>query len=267
MIRLFHVSEEPDIAEFEPRPVGSWDPRVSGLAVWAIDEAHLPNYLLPRDCPRVTHTCDTQTTLADRERFFGVSRAARIVAIEPAWLDSALHSPIRLYEMPTMDLRIARRARGAFHRKGARRSHLRAPDRSAVVGNADARCRVADREGPTGAAQDGRELKPQLFKYAAHERQHTALNIPAMQRALGRDLTNPAADELPQLSRSGYFVSFPLHPSSASNWYSGKVSLCNQSIPGRDAMWKRNSHPGSRDIKHIHRKPRRDDSMVAIVLG
>ena len=51
MPRLFHVSEDPTIARFEPRPVASPDSGVTGDAVWAVAESHLPNYLLPRDCP------------------------------------------------------------------------------------------------------------------------------------------------------------------------------------------------------------------------
>jgi hypothetical protein len=53
-LRLFHVSEEPGIHTFEPRPA----PRrsnVKGDVVWAVDELRLPNYLLPRACPRVTY--------------------------------------------------------------------------------------------------------------------------------------------------------------------------------------------------------------------
>lgn len=97
---LFHISEEPGISLFEPRLVGGWDRRVDGLAVWAIDEEHLPNYLLPRDCPRVTYVCDASTTQADREHFFGASTARRIIAIEPAWIERAVSTPIYLYDMP-----------------------------------------------------------------------------------------------------------------------------------------------------------------------
>ena len=52
MRRLFHVSEDPAIEDFHPRP-SSVAPEV-GPIVWAVAESHLPNYLLPRDCPRVT---------------------------------------------------------------------------------------------------------------------------------------------------------------------------------------------------------------------
>ena len=47
---LFHVSEEFGIDRFEPRP----SEYVSGFVVWAIDTDRLRNYLLPRECPRVT---------------------------------------------------------------------------------------------------------------------------------------------------------------------------------------------------------------------
>ena len=51
MRALYHVSEEPDIQEFVPRR----SEEAGDVVVWAIDEAHLRNYLVPRDCPRVTY--------------------------------------------------------------------------------------------------------------------------------------------------------------------------------------------------------------------
>ena len=44
---VYHVSEEPGIELFEPRPIDA-----SGDSfVWAIDDEHLRNYLVPRECP------------------------------------------------------------------------------------------------------------------------------------------------------------------------------------------------------------------------
>jgi Family of unknown function (DUF6886) len=100
MWRLFHISDQPGIAQFDPRPVNGLDLRVSDDAVWAIDEPHLPNYLVPRDCPRVTYVCDARTSTVDRQHFFGPSRARRIIAIEPRWLERAMTEPIFVYEMP-----------------------------------------------------------------------------------------------------------------------------------------------------------------------
>jgi hypothetical protein len=48
---LFHVSEDSGIERFEPRPSRYADEPV----VWAIDADRLRNYLLPRQCPRVTY--------------------------------------------------------------------------------------------------------------------------------------------------------------------------------------------------------------------
>jgi hypothetical protein len=45
---LFHVSEEPGIERFEPRP----SEYAGEPAVWAIDAERLRNYLVPRECPR-----------------------------------------------------------------------------------------------------------------------------------------------------------------------------------------------------------------------
>jgi hypothetical protein len=78
---LFHVSEESGIEQFEPRPSQYADEPV----VWAIDADRVRNYLLPRECPRVTYYAGRETTAADVERFLGSSPA--VIAVETAWLE------------------------------------------------------------------------------------------------------------------------------------------------------------------------------------
>ena len=100
MPTLFHVSEEKGIERFIPRPPPSSDAGVAGDAVWAIDEAHLPNYLLPRDCPRVTYGVGARTAPGELARFFGASRAKRVVAIEEAWRTRIAQCRLYLYRLP-----------------------------------------------------------------------------------------------------------------------------------------------------------------------
>jgi hypothetical protein len=49
---VWHFSEEPGIAQFEPRTGAAGAP--DEALVWAIDAEHAPSYWFPRDCPRVT---------------------------------------------------------------------------------------------------------------------------------------------------------------------------------------------------------------------
>ncbi len=100
-LRLFHASEDPDIQLFEPRPAPSPDSGVQGNAVWAIDEIHLPNYLLPRDCPRVAFAAAEQTSPEDKLHFFQGTSASRVIAIEANWLDKVQACHLYLYEFPT----------------------------------------------------------------------------------------------------------------------------------------------------------------------
>ena len=51
--RLFHISEEGGIDQFDPRPSPSFFAEIKGDVVFAISGKLLHNYLLPRDCPRV----------------------------------------------------------------------------------------------------------------------------------------------------------------------------------------------------------------------
>lgn len=97
---LFHVSETDGIAHFEPRPPR---PRVGapeGARVWAIDDAHLHTYLLPRDCPRITFWRKADSAERDVLRFLGSTTARHVLCIESGWLARAMNHRLYIYEMP-----------------------------------------------------------------------------------------------------------------------------------------------------------------------
>ncbi len=96
--RLFHVSEEADISVFEPRPSPSFFEAIKGDVVFAISEALLHNYLLPRDCPRVTFYATAQTTLADRVKFIGPSIAKNVIVVESGWYQRIKNTTLYCYE-------------------------------------------------------------------------------------------------------------------------------------------------------------------------
>jgi hypothetical protein len=91
---LFHISEEANINRFEPRP----SEYTIEPVVWAIDAAHLRNYLVPRECPRVTFHAGSETTSADLERFLGPSSA--VVAVEGGWLERLRSCRLYCYHLP-----------------------------------------------------------------------------------------------------------------------------------------------------------------------
>jgi hypothetical protein len=91
---LFHVSQESGIELFEPRPSQFSDEPV----VWAVDADRLRNYLVPRECPRVTYYAGRETTAADEERFLGSSPA--VIAIESAWLARVRSCRLYCYYLP-----------------------------------------------------------------------------------------------------------------------------------------------------------------------
>ena len=92
---LFHVSEESGIKSFEPRA----SEYASEPVVWAIDDERLCNYLVPRDCPRVTFYAGRKTTMADVERFLGSSSA--VVAVESRWLERLRSCRLYCYYLPS----------------------------------------------------------------------------------------------------------------------------------------------------------------------
>ncbi len=93
---LFHVSEHAGIEVFTPRPHLSFPDGV----VWAIDDARLHTYLLPRDCPRIAIFTREFTTKEDRLRFMGSTTAPAVLAIESAWLARAVQHRIFVYALP-----------------------------------------------------------------------------------------------------------------------------------------------------------------------
>lgn len=93
--RLFHVSEEAGIVRFAPRPPPSPDAGVVGDAVWAVDEQHLANFLLPRDCPRICFRAKAET-LPEHRKLLG--EADQVVAFEAAWLDRVRACTLQIYE-------------------------------------------------------------------------------------------------------------------------------------------------------------------------
>jgi hypothetical protein len=91
---LFHISEDAGIERFDPRP----SEYTTSPVVWSIDGDRLRNYLVPRDCPRVTFYSGPQTTPDDRERFLGTSHA--VVAIEQPWVERLRSSRLFCYHLP-----------------------------------------------------------------------------------------------------------------------------------------------------------------------
>jgi hypothetical protein len=113
-VRLFHFSEDPAIARFDPRsvrvpverpPGKEW---LNGVLVWAIDDAHGFLYLFPRECPRVLLWPTPATTEADRERWLAGSTGRAIAYIEQAWADRMAAAAINRYELPTNTFEDAR---------------------------------------------------------------------------------------------------------------------------------------------------------------
>ena len=101
---LFHVSEDGAIGRFDPRPLSSGAVEIAPeeRVVWAIDAAHLHNYLLPRDCPRVTFYAplDRAPAATDAEPLLAGTTASRVIAVESAWLERIRSTPLFCYELP-----------------------------------------------------------------------------------------------------------------------------------------------------------------------
>ena len=104
MAEVFHFSEDPTIAVFEPRPVRVPAQRppgqdwLNGPLVWAIDAWHAPLYYFPRDCPRILLWKTARTTPDDLDRWWRGDRGRRMQAhVEAAWLERLKTTAIYRY--------------------------------------------------------------------------------------------------------------------------------------------------------------------------
>ena len=97
---LFHVSEESGIELFEPRIPPSPDSGMNEPCVFAIADRLLHNYLLPRDCPRVTFYAGPKSSEGDVRRFMGSGGRRFVVAVESRWLARIRDCRLYCYRMP-----------------------------------------------------------------------------------------------------------------------------------------------------------------------
>jgi len=110
---LYHLSEESGIERFDPRPAADLEYPI----VWSISRERLRNYLLPRDCPRVTFFAGPNTSQADVERFLGTSPA--VVAFETTWLDRVRQTKLFCYHLPSESFECVDEGAGYFHSRSA----------------------------------------------------------------------------------------------------------------------------------------------------
>ncbi len=113
-MRLFHVSEEANIEVFYPRIPTRNDLDKSVGLVWAIDEERLPNFLTPRDCPRVAYYIGKNTTEVDKKSFFTSPSVKHTVIIEHNWFHRMKDTTLYLYEFDISDFELQDEVAGYY---------------------------------------------------------------------------------------------------------------------------------------------------------
>ncbi|MGB2694844.1 MAG: DUF6886 family protein [Dehalococcoidia bacterium] len=103
-MRLYHFSEERDIAVFEPHRAATSN--VDEELVWAIDEWHAAMYYFPRQCPRACFWPGPKTSEDDCERWFGGIDARMVIAVEAGWLERIRSTTLYRYSMPESTFRL-----------------------------------------------------------------------------------------------------------------------------------------------------------------
>jgi hypothetical protein len=98
---VWHFSEDPGIARFEPRVAAT--ARQPQACVWAVDAGQAPAYWFPRQCPRMLAWLAPTTTEQDRA-LLGPG-ATRVHAIEYGWLDAMRTARLYVYRFAVKDFR------------------------------------------------------------------------------------------------------------------------------------------------------------------
>lgn len=91
---IFHVSDRGPFTTMSPRPSPPGSTHEGREWVWAVDEAHLPHYLLPRQCPRVCWA-----TPADGRHARLGSPAARVIAVEHKWAPDLRRAGLNVHRL------------------------------------------------------------------------------------------------------------------------------------------------------------------------
>jgi hypothetical protein len=99
MPRLFHVPDGEAVMTMSRRPSPAGTEHEGREWVWAVDEAHLPNYLLPRDCPRVCWR-------AVKDHAILGSPADRVVAIHHRWVEALTGAGLVVHVLDPTDFTV-----------------------------------------------------------------------------------------------------------------------------------------------------------------
>jgi hypothetical protein len=109
--RVFHLSETDGISAFSPRISEQ-----GSAVVWAIDDTHVPNYLLPRDCPRV---CVRDRGMPHKTPYARslLSGAQHVIYVEKLWRKRIENAVLFRYAFDAADFVCVDENAGYFHAK------------------------------------------------------------------------------------------------------------------------------------------------------
>lgn len=94
--RLFHISEENNIRQFQPRiSKKQWNYE---KYVWAIEEEKLHNYLLPRQCPRICIDLEKLNIHLNWLAAFPIENHKAVVFIADNWKEKVQNCTLFKYE-------------------------------------------------------------------------------------------------------------------------------------------------------------------------
>jgi hypothetical protein len=110
MANLWHISEDDSIQRFEPRSRAAHD-SIEPF-VWAIDEAHVPAYWFPRECPRGTYWAVADTSDEDVGRLLLGDRTLRVHLLQADWLGAVRSARLIAYRLPSVTFEPYGRAAG-----------------------------------------------------------------------------------------------------------------------------------------------------------
>ncbi len=96
--KLYHISKNSNIVTFTPRILKRDNLNESKAVVLAIEEKHIPNYLVPKECSRLLYNASPKTTAEDINNFFSSKSSSSCIVIEHSSFNILKDTSLYLYE-------------------------------------------------------------------------------------------------------------------------------------------------------------------------
>ncbi|XMB85177.1 hypothetical protein RJG79_07050 [Mycoplasmatota bacterium WC44] len=100
-MKLYHISDNEFIKEFETRKANQAWPNLNKEYVWAISSEMVHNYYFPRNCPRVCWMIGPNTNINDKDYISSLGDYRGVIFTEKSWEEEIHKTKMYRYRFDT----------------------------------------------------------------------------------------------------------------------------------------------------------------------